>query len=83
MSKAHESIFTIHQITSEKKDEELQKWWTPPHSFVEFSDDGESLLMYDKMFDMPPGSYKVSTVMTKEVFQKCYEKWILGKEENE
>ena len=45
---------------------------------LRFIDD--KLYVYTPLPTISEGIYKTELIMTKEIFQECYKKWIIGKE---
>ena len=64
---------------SEQNENAWAEWAKKPYEHLEFSDDGNELISYKKIPDHI-NSYTKTTVMTKEIFQKCYKKWIMEEE---
>ena len=45
--------------------------------------DGDKLFVYTPLPQCGDGIYKVQLVMTKDIFQECYKKWIESQESEE
>lgn len=48
---------------------------------IHFEINGDSVIKYTPMPEIYENTYKTDIVMTKEIFQECYKKWIEKKEE--
>lgn len=50
--------------------------FSEPH--FSFTDDGKALKLYTPLAGHP-GVYSISGVITEEIFQECYRRWIVAK----
>jgi hypothetical protein len=52
-------------------------------SKIYFEVDGDAVVKHTPMLEIGENCYKIEVVMTKEIFQECYKKWIKEEESEE
>ena len=68
-------ILTSTQKEHKRKRESMNK--------ISFEIVDDAVIKYTQMPEIRENVYKTEVVMTKEIFQECYKKWIMSQESEE